>query len=105
MKNFSLNFRIFFESENFQNLKTVQDTSVSETETETENENFQNLKLKVVFQNNFVEIFLLFSLLGWNYLVSEKFFTKIFTFRFWKFSLSKKRKFRTKLSESEKFFH
>ena len=56
MKNFSLNFRIFFESENFQNLKTVQDTSVSETETETENENenFQNLKadLKVkIFRN------------------------------------------------------
>ena len=60
MKNFSLNFRIFFESENFQNLKTVQDTSVSETETETENENFQNLKadLKVkIFRSESEKIF------------------------------------------------
>jgi hypothetical protein len=62
VKNFSLNFRIFFESENFQNLKTVQDTStsVSETETETENENFQNLKadLKVkIFRSESEKIF------------------------------------------------
>jgi hypothetical protein len=51
---FLTKFSYFFESENFQNLKTVQDTSVSETETETENENFQNLKadLKVkIFRN------------------------------------------------------
>jgi len=56
VKNFSLNFRIFLESENFQNLKMIESkkfsTKLLKAKNISLNLNFQNLNLKPKSENN-----------------------------------------------------